>query len=60
MASLVDNLVAEGDFHLTEAYSEYTAKIQSVVYENASVKVYDDLRFLGEAFDEIKMTLEQL
>lgn len=59
LANLVDNLSTERDFRLTEIYSEYTTSIQSVVRDQASVKVYDDIKLLGEELDVIKMTLEQ-
>lgn len=59
LANLVDNLSTETDFHLTEIYSEYTTKIQSVVRDKASVEVYDDIKLLREELDVIKSTLKQ-
>lgn len=59
LANLVDNLSTEREFHLTEIYSEYTTKVQSMVRDSASVKVYDDIKLLREELDVIKMTLKQ-
>ncbi len=59
LANLVDNLSTERDFHLTEVYSEYTTKVQAMVRDQASVKVYDDIKLLREELDVIKMTLKQ-
>ena len=58
-ANLVENLSRDTKFHLTDIYSEYTSKIQSVVRDKASVKVYDDIKFLREELDVIKATLKQ-
>ena len=59
LCNLVDNLSTERDFHLTDVYSEYTTKIQAMVRDQASVKVYDDIKLLREELDVIKMTLKQ-
>lgn len=59
LANLIDNLSTERDFHLTEIYSEYTTKVQAMVRDQASVKVYDDIKLLREELDVIKMTLRQ-
>ena len=39
LANLISSMSTEGDFHLTEVYSEYTTRIHSVVRDSASVKV---------------------
>ena len=59
LANLVESLSKDTEFHLTDIYSEYTSKIQSVVRDQASVKVYDDIKFLREELDVIKATLRQ-
>lgn len=59
LANLISTMSTEGDFHLTEVYAEYTTKIQSIVRDSASVKVYDDIKLLREELDIIKNTLRQ-
>lgn len=59
LANLIDHLSTEKEFYLTEVYSEYTTKIQIVVRDEASVKVYDDIKLLGEELDVVKSTLMQ-
>ena len=59
LANLISHLSEEREFHLTEVYSEYTTRIQSVVRDQASVKVYDDIKLLREELDVIKITLKQ-
>lgn len=39
LANLISTMSTEGDFHLTEVYSEYTTRIHGVVRDSASVKV---------------------
>lgn len=59
LANSISTLSTEGDFHLTEVYAEYTTRIQAIVRDSASVKVYDDIKLLREELDIIKNTLEQ-
>lgn len=39
LENLISTMSTEGDFHLTEVYSEYTTRIHGVVRDSASVKV---------------------
>lgn len=59
LANLISSMSPEGDFHLTEVYAEYTTRIQGIVRDSASVKVYDDIKLLREEVDIIKSTLVQ-
>ena len=58
-SNLVSHLSIHGEFRLTEVYSLYTTQIQSLVRDQASVKVYDDIKCLREELDVIKQTLKQ-
>ena len=39
LANLISSMSANGDFHLTDVYAEYTNNIQGIVRDSASVKV---------------------
>ena len=70
LANLISTMSTEGDFHLTEVYSEYTTRIHQckgdVIADLASLQshansqqVYDDIKLLREELDIIKKTLRQ-
>lgn len=59
LANLVHNLSTDTDYRLTEIYSEYTTRLQLIVRDQASVRVYDNIKLLREEIDTIKFTLKQ-
>lgn len=59
LSSLTSNLSKDGNYDLTEIYSEYTTELQGLVQDHASVRVYDKIKLLREELDVIKDTLLQ-
>ncbi|KAG8534324.1 uncharacterized protein KY384_001168 [Bacidia gigantensis] len=59
MRNLMERSLTKDKLHITELYSEYTTKIQSLVRHSASVSVYTDIELLTEELDAIKSILSQ-
>lgn len=58
-SNLISRISENGDHDLTEIYSEYTTKLQIMVRDKASVKVYHDIKLLREEVDVIKTILKE-
>ena len=59
ISNLISSISPDGDCDLTEVYSEYTLKLQSMVRDRASVGVYDKIKLLQEEVDTVKTGLVQ-
>ena len=58
-SNLISRISENGDYDLTEVYSEYTTKLQIMVRDKASVKVYHETKLLREEVDVIKSILKE-
>lgn len=59
MSNLTSKISIENEIDLTDVYSEYTLKLQRMVRDQASVKVYDQIKLLQEEIEVIKSVLKQ-
>ena len=58
-SNLLSRISPNGEYDLTEIYSEYTTKLQIMVRDKASVKVYHEIKLLREEIDVIKSILKE-
>ena len=59
MSNMMSKISIENGTDLTDVYSEYTLKLQRMVRDQASVKVYDQIKLLQEEIEVIKSVLTQ-
>ena len=58
-SNLISRISENCDYDLIEFYSEYTTKLQIMVRDKASVKVYHETKLLREEVDVIKTILKE-
>lgn len=59
LSNLINKPFTEEDLHLAELYKLYSAKMKSMVRDQASVRMYDRINLFEEEVEIIKETLEQ-